>query len=140
MYLGEVNVEQDNLSNLIKAAECLRIKGLAVPDEEPVPSKSRDKRHAESNSMGSEPKRRKEENRSNFGSKSIDERRASSESDRRRNRDNKYRDSLDNNSSNVQSQSESKNNDYKDIPRKTSIKTEQPAFEPPPEEIVSFLL
>ncbi|KAK7082269.1 hypothetical protein SK128_027460 [Halocaridina rubra] len=35
MYVGEVNVLQTDLSGLIKAAECLRIKGLAVPDEPP---------------------------------------------------------------------------------------------------------
>jgi len=35
MYLGEVNVVQDRLSDLINAAECLKIKGLAVPDEDP---------------------------------------------------------------------------------------------------------
>ena len=34
MYLGEVNVKQTELASLIKAAECLRIKGLAVPDED----------------------------------------------------------------------------------------------------------
>ncbi|XP_068237687.1 protein tramtrack, alpha isoform-like isoform X9 [Palaemon carinicauda] len=38
MYLGEVNVRQSDLASLIKAAENLRIKGLAVPDDEP-PSK-----------------------------------------------------------------------------------------------------
>ncbi|XP_037800436.1 longitudinals lacking protein, isoforms H/M/V-like isoform X2 [Penaeus monodon] len=37
MYLGEVNVLQNELAGLIKAAECLRIKGLAVPDESPPP-------------------------------------------------------------------------------------------------------
>ncbi|KAK7080686.1 hypothetical protein SK128_009851 [Halocaridina rubra] len=36
MYLGEVNVQQVDLPGLIKAAECLRIKGLAVPDEDPT--------------------------------------------------------------------------------------------------------
>ncbi|XP_063598467.1 longitudinals lacking protein, isoforms H/M/V-like isoform X4 [Penaeus indicus] len=36
MYLGEVNVLQADLAGLIKAAECLRIKGLAVPDEAPT--------------------------------------------------------------------------------------------------------
>ena len=41
MYLGEVNVLQTELAGLIKAAECLRIKGLAVPDEEPQPRPSR---------------------------------------------------------------------------------------------------
>ncbi|KAK4288720.1 hypothetical protein Pmani_038262 [Petrolisthes manimaculis] len=35
MYLGEVDVQQAHLPGLIKAAECLRIKGLAVPDEDP---------------------------------------------------------------------------------------------------------
>lgn len=33
MYLGQVSVPQDQLGGLIKAAECLAIKGLAVPDE-----------------------------------------------------------------------------------------------------------
>ncbi|XP_063852941.1 ras-responsive element-binding protein 1-like isoform X1 [Scylla paramamosain] len=33
MYLGEANVAQSDLARLIKAAECLCIKGLAVPDE-----------------------------------------------------------------------------------------------------------
>ncbi|XP_069170322.1 longitudinals lacking protein, isoforms H/M/V isoform X10 [Procambarus clarkii] len=35
MYVGEVNVLQNELAGLIKAAECLMIKGLAVPDEAP---------------------------------------------------------------------------------------------------------
>lgn len=34
MYLGEVNVQQGDLTSLIKVAECLRIKGLAESDEE----------------------------------------------------------------------------------------------------------
>ncbi|KAF2356458.1 BTB/POZ domain [Trinorchestia longiramus] len=33
MYIGEVNVVQERLAGLIKAAECLQIKGLAVPDD-----------------------------------------------------------------------------------------------------------
>ena len=40
MYVGEVNVEQDKLSGLIKAAECLKIKGLAVPDADPSQSQT----------------------------------------------------------------------------------------------------
>ena len=34
MYEGSVNVTQEQLPSLIKAAECLQIKGLAVPDQE----------------------------------------------------------------------------------------------------------
>ena len=33
--MGEVDVRQSELTGLIKAAECLQIKGLAVPDEDP---------------------------------------------------------------------------------------------------------
>ncbi|XP_045610520.1 uncharacterized protein [Procambarus clarkii] len=33
MYIGEVNVLQSDLSNFMKAAECLKIKGLAEPTE-----------------------------------------------------------------------------------------------------------
>ena len=40
MYLGEVTVLQEDLQGLIKAAECLKIKGLAAPDE--LPEKSKD--------------------------------------------------------------------------------------------------
>ncbi|KAK8375527.1 hypothetical protein O3P69_008387 [Scylla paramamosain] len=36
MYLGEVKVARGDLQGLLRAAECLRIKGLAVPDEAPV--------------------------------------------------------------------------------------------------------
>ncbi|XP_071551377.1 uncharacterized protein [Panulirus ornatus] len=47
MYLGEVNVLQADLAGLIKAAECLKIKGLAVPDEAPTArSPNKDKRSA----------------------------------------------------------------------------------------------
>ena len=62
MYVGEVNVVQEKLSGLIKAAECLRIKGLAVPDEEPSPTKqsSREKRTID-NSISSDPKRRRQD-------------------------------------------------------------------------------
>ena len=40
MYVGEVEVKQNDLDELIKAAECLRIKGLAFPNEDPVTSES----------------------------------------------------------------------------------------------------
>ena len=42
MYLGEVNVLQDALPSLIKAAESLRVKGLAVPDESSFVSQNED--------------------------------------------------------------------------------------------------
>lgn len=41
MYVGEVNVLQERLAGLIKAAECLKIKGLAVPDEDPLTAKDK---------------------------------------------------------------------------------------------------
>ncbi|CAL4060419.1 unnamed protein product [Meganyctiphanes norvegica] len=43
MYLGEVDVQQKHLPGLIKAAEYLLIKGLAVPDEDPVQHSKADK-------------------------------------------------------------------------------------------------
>ena len=101
MYVGEVNVVQEKLSGLIKAAECLRIKGLAVPDEEQSPSKpcSREKRAIDnSNSVSSDPKRRRQDDLlSSFNRQStsnrIDERRISGDS-------NKFRNSSVNNCSN----------------------------------------
>jgi len=48
MYDGEVNVLQENLSCLIKAAECLKIKGLAVPDTDP--KEQREKSHSSNRS------------------------------------------------------------------------------------------
>ena len=39
MYAGVVNVSQSDLAQLIRAAELLEIKGLAVPDEPPSGSK-----------------------------------------------------------------------------------------------------
>ena len=36
MYLGEVNVAQSQLASLIKTAECLKVKGLAIPDQDPT--------------------------------------------------------------------------------------------------------
>ncbi|XP_042227453.1 longitudinals lacking protein, isoforms H/M/V-like isoform X5 [Homarus americanus] len=44
MYVGEVNVLQNELAGLIKAAECLMIKGLAVPDEAPSKDSKESKR------------------------------------------------------------------------------------------------
>jgi len=64
MYIGEVNVRQNELSSLIKAAECLRVKGLAVPDEEPKKlSSSSNRQRPEQQSPP--PKRRRTEERRN---------------------------------------------------------------------------
>ncbi|KAA0202991.1 hypothetical protein HAZT_HAZT003050 [Hyalella azteca] len=64
MYIGEVNVPQEKLSGLIKAAECLQIKGLAVPDEAPPPNKSNKnigEKRVRDDSHTSEAKKRKQE-------------------------------------------------------------------------------
>ncbi|XP_076060169.1 uncharacterized protein LOC143036552 isoform X2 [Oratosquilla oratoria] len=63
MYIGEVNVRQSELSSLIKAAECLKIKGLAVPDEEPANTSSRasTSQAEQSREKSPPPKRRKQE-------------------------------------------------------------------------------
>ncbi|XP_063865791.1 longitudinals lacking protein, isoforms A/B/D/L-like isoform X8 [Scylla paramamosain] len=68
MYLGEVNVRQSDLASLIKAAENLRIKGLAVPDDEPPnknsggaqPSRAEPRRDGGSGSPPAKRKRREE--------------------------------------------------------------------------------
>lgn len=69
MYVGEVNVVQEKLAGLIKAAECLKIKGLAVPDEDPMESKEslgREQQHKRSQRTEDSPraKRRRRENSS----------------------------------------------------------------------------
>ncbi|XP_053627388.1 longitudinals lacking protein, isoforms H/M/V isoform X9 [Cherax quadricarinatus] len=63
MYVGEVNVLQTDLSGLIKSAECLRIKGLAVPDESPNDSDPAQdsKRNVPWGGDGPEAKRRRPE-------------------------------------------------------------------------------
>lgn len=73
MYVGEVNVLQNNLSGLIKAAEGLRIKGLAVPDESPAETEtSQDaKRSVPWGSDGPDSKRRRPEDQSPSPQKAI---------------------------------------------------------------------
>jgi len=134
MYIGEVNVEQENLPNLIKAAECLKIKGLAVPDEEPTPPKSSREKRSADNGIGSESKRRKEDNRQNYANRSIDDRLTPSDLDRRRSKDNKFRnDKVDNYHSNVQSQLNNKNDHSEENQASTPVKNESRAAEAPPE-------
>lgn len=62
MYQGEINVVQEMLPSLIRAAEALRIKGLAVPDDMPSGKDSTKKRSNTSNDTP-HPKRRLEEGR-----------------------------------------------------------------------------
>ncbi|XP_064118571.1 myoneurin-like isoform X1 [Macrobrachium nipponense] len=61
MYAGEANVAQNDLARLIKAAECLRIKGLAVPDEAPVVNEGK-RCHSDVSDGAPHTKRRREEN------------------------------------------------------------------------------
>lgn len=61
MYVGEVNVLQNELAGLIKAAECLMIKGLAVPDEAPSKDVKENKRSYASREDSPVSKRRKRE-------------------------------------------------------------------------------
>ncbi|KAF2357874.1 Zinc finger C2H2-type [Trinorchestia longiramus] len=71
-YISEVNVVQEKLAGLIKAAECLKIKGLAVPDEDPMESKDNSsvdrERHKRSQRGEDSPraKRRRRENSSDI--------------------------------------------------------------------------
>ena len=61
MYIGEVNVVQEKLAELIKAAECLKIKGLAVPDEDPMENKEeiRQNKRSQRTDESPRPKRRR---------------------------------------------------------------------------------
>ncbi|MCL4158812.1 UNVERIFIED_CONTAM: hypothetical protein GTU68_003146, partial [Idotea baltica] len=64
MYQGEVNVVQEMLPTLIKAAEALKVKGLAVPDDLPAAKESSGgKKRSSTSNDSSQPKRRSEENK-----------------------------------------------------------------------------
>ncbi|MCL4121346.1 UNVERIFIED_CONTAM: hypothetical protein GTU68_027660 [Idotea baltica] len=65
MYQGEVNVAQEKLPVLLKAAEALQIKGIAVPDELPSNKEPLSKKRRRlSTADYSQSKRRMEENES----------------------------------------------------------------------------
>lgn len=53
MYNGEVNVLHEMLPGLIKAAEILKIKGLAIPDEESIEKELIHAREREANNIPS---------------------------------------------------------------------------------------
>lgn len=73
MYLGEVNVLQADLAGLIKAAECLKIKGLAVPDEAPITrSSGKEKRSAGEAGSSSQSKRARQDE-SNLSSQAYED-------------------------------------------------------------------
>lgn len=59
MYIGEVDVRQSELAGLIKAAECLRIKGLAVPDEDPTKAQKKGPTNVPERREDSPPAKRK---------------------------------------------------------------------------------
>nr|XP_045582644.1 zinc finger and BTB domain-containing protein 7A-like isoform X31 [Procambarus clarkii] len=65
MYEGAVSVAQNDLARLIKAAEVLRVKGLAVPDEPPISESSNKRltqsRNATDDRSSPHPKRRRRE-------------------------------------------------------------------------------
>ncbi|XP_068247119.1 uncharacterized protein [Palaemon carinicauda] len=63
MYCGQVNVRQANLASLLKTAECLKIKGLAVP-EASVNSPSSVKRPQEFSTHENNPAKKKRKKRS----------------------------------------------------------------------------
>ncbi|MCL4125106.1 UNVERIFIED_CONTAM: hypothetical protein GTU68_003009 [Idotea baltica] len=73
MYEGEVNVVQERLPNLIKAAEALRIKGLAVSDEMYSGKESTGKKRSNPSKDNPEPKKRSEERRFRRNSSSGNE-------------------------------------------------------------------
>merc|ERR1739838_615106 len=59
MYVGEVNVLQNELAGLIKAAECLQIKGLAVPDEAPSKDSPKESKRGATKGESPQAKRRR---------------------------------------------------------------------------------
>ncbi|RXG71480.1 Sex determination protein fruitless [Armadillidium vulgare] len=63
MYQGEVNVVQEKLPSLIKAAEALKIKGLAVPDDLPSTKEPSGRKRSHQGDESLNSRRRNEEKR-----------------------------------------------------------------------------
>ncbi|KAB7498101.1 Longitudinals lacking protein-like [Armadillidium nasatum] len=63
MYQGEVNVVQEKLPSLIKAAEALKIKGLAVPDDLPSTKEPSGRKRSHQGDENLNSRRRNEEKR-----------------------------------------------------------------------------
>jgi len=61
MYAGVVSVAQNDLARLIKTAELLQIKGLAVPDEPPTSPENKKGRGVKDDRTSPPPKRKKRE-------------------------------------------------------------------------------
>ena len=149
MYVGEVNVVQEKLSGLIKAAECLRIKGLAVPDEESNPSKisfssSREKRTID-NSISSDPKRRRQDDSRQSNVNKGDEKRKSIDSNKLKNSNNvRSNNRGESSSESVQSARETQllsSPSSNNIQALAEVKMEEPNEPPepyPPAEVVSL--
>ncbi|XP_045113654.1 broad-complex core protein isoforms 1/2/3/4/5-like isoform X5 [Portunus trituberculatus] len=69
MYAGVVNVAQNDLARLIKAAELLKVKGLAVPDEPPqeVENRKNSPRSSRDDRSSPHPKRRRRDDSEGTG-------------------------------------------------------------------------
>lgn len=69
MYLGEVNIDKVQVPQFVSAAECLKIKGLALPDEDPtlLHSTGEKRRHQNSSAMSPPTKQQK------IGQKTLEE-------------------------------------------------------------------
>ncbi|KAG7176884.1 Longitudinals lacking protein-like 12 [Homarus americanus] len=89
MYLGEVNVLQADLAGLIKAAECLKIKGLAVPDEAPTSRSANKEKRSAIIRDGSPPqsKRARQEDGSSLHNQSFEDTRTAREPSSRETRE-----------------------------------------------------
>lgn len=105
MYAGVVSVAQNDLSRLIKTAELLQIKGLAVPDEPPISPDNKKGRGTKDDRTSPPPKRKKREENGQINSPSSSPQRT------------EYQDT-----------------DYRPRPNRSRSYTDSQQTEPPPEE------